>query len=349
VHLRHSLAEFGVAALVFSSVAFVGLIEGLGVGILAGVILFVVQYSRVDVVRASSSLGERSSNVLRPTPFRDTLMARAGEVLILELQGYLFFGRTNALLTRIRERLTTADQPPLRFLVLDFRHVSGLDASVSMSLAKLCQYAERDGFGIVLTGLANGLAKDLRRFEDGGRGTMARLRFAADLDHGLEYCEDRLIEAAGQKPREFTLRLDDDLRRFGAGADVIAALMTYVERREWPAASRLICQGDPSDDLYCIESGAVSVRIQVGDDRSLRIRTMGAGTVVGELAFYLAQPRAASVVAEGPTVTAGISRQALERMQREAPEAAALLHQYLARTLAEKLIDTTRMVAIEKT
>ncbi|MCU0838512.1 MAG: SulP family inorganic anion transporter [Rhodospirillales bacterium] len=348
IHLRRSWAEFGVAALVFSSVAFVGLIEGLGVGIFAGIVLFVVQYSRVDVVRASSTLATRASNVQRPTAFRDALLSRADEVFVLELQGHLFFGRMNSLLTRLRQRLGDAGRPPLRSLVLDFRHVTGIDASVSMSLAKLCQYADRDGFEIILSGLTADLAKDLSRLEQGKGAEMASLRFIVDLDHGLEHCEDRLLERAGLKPHEFTQTLEEDLCRFGANPKVIAALMPYVEKRQWPAGSRLIAQGDPSDDLYCIESGAVSVRLQISEERSLRIRTMGAGTVVGELAFYLGQPRAASVVAEMPTVTAGISRHALAAMQCEAPEAAALVHQYLARTLAEKLIDTTRMVAVEK-
>jgi len=349
VHLRRSWAEFGVAALVFSSVAFIGLIEGLSVGILAGIVLFVVQYSRVDVVRSSSTLDARASNVSRPTAFRDTLLAHSDEALVLELQGHLFFGRTNSLLTRIRQRLANAGQPPLRFLVLDFRHVTGIDASVSMSLAKLCQYAQRDGFEIVLTGLTDALAGDLSKLEEGKADEMANIKFVVDLDHGLEHCEDRLLETAGLKPHDFTQTLEDDLCLFGAEPAVIAALMPYVERRQWPAGSRVIAQGDPSDDLYCIESGAVSVRLQISDERSLRIRTMGAGTVVGELAFYLGQPRGASVVAETETVTAGISRRALAAMQQENPEAAALVHQYLARTLAEKLVDTTRMVAIEKT
>ncbi len=53
----------------------------------------------------------------------------------------------------MRERLEADDLPPLSFLVLDFRQVTGLDSAVAMGFAKLKNLAAEAGFVLVLTSL----------------------------------------------------------------------------------------------------------------------------------------------------------------------------------------------------
>lgn len=70
-----------------------------------------------------------------------SLRERGEQSHVLKLQGYIFFGTGNRLLTGIRARLMDAAVRPLRFLVLDFKRVSGLDSSVLITFTKLTQYA----------------------------------------------------------------------------------------------------------------------------------------------------------------------------------------------------------------
>ena len=72
---------------------------------------------------------------------------------------------------------------------------------------------------------------------------------------------------------------------------------------------------------------------------------MGAGTVVGEIALYLKLPRSASVIASGETVAIRLSGDSLLAMEEEEPRAAALLHAFMARELADKLVGATQQVA----
>ena len=104
-HLRRAWAEFAVAMLVFANVAFVGLLEGLAIGIAAGIALFVVKYSQIDVVRRQGSALEHHSKVVRSTRSRAVLDELGSRILILELHGYIFFGTSHVLLKRIRARL----------------------------------------------------------------------------------------------------------------------------------------------------------------------------------------------------------------------------------------------------
>jgi len=69
-----------------------------------------------------------------------------------------------------------------------------------------------------------------------------------------------------------------------------------------PAGSHLITQGEPSDDIFFIESGRAAVELGTGSGHHIRLATIGHGAIVGEIAFYLAAPRSASVIAEDDIV-----------------------------------------------
>jgi sulfate permease, SulP family len=76
----------------------------------------------------------------------------------------------------------------------------------------------------------------------------------------------------------------------------------------------------------------------------IRVQRMGAGTVVGELAFYLGTPRSASVVADGEGMAYRLTRESLERMEIEHPDFAVILHRFIADLLAERLLRTLKTV-----
>jgi CRP-like cAMP-binding protein len=76
---------------------------------------------------------------------------------------------------------------------------------------------------------------------------------------------------------------------------------------------------------------------------------MDAGTVVGEIAFYLGLPRSASVIGSERGRAYRLSRESLAKLRGKKPEMAARFHEYMARMLADKLLDTTRLLSVLKT
>jgi SulP family sulfate permease len=60
-------------------------------------------------------------------------------------------------------------------------------------------------------------------------------------------------------------------------------------------------------------------------------------TVVGEMGFYRQVPRAATVIAEQPTVVYRLTRVSFNKMQAEDPAAAAAFHKLIIRLLADRL------------
>ena len=119
-------------------------------------------------------------------------------------------------------------------------------------------------------------------------------------------------------------------------------LSKYLERKSVPEGTVLIRQGEQPEDLFVLESGRLSVELETADGTRIRVRSMRAGVVVGEVALYMGVPRTADVVTETPCVVLRLSRESIERMEAEEPEVAAALHRWLATTLAERLNDTQR-------
>ena len=70
----------------------VGVLQGVGLGLLVAIGLFVYDYSRTSVVRHALSGASFHSNVDRPPFYNQYLRDHADLIYILELQGFIFFG-----------------------------------------------------------------------------------------------------------------------------------------------------------------------------------------------------------------------------------------------------------------
>jgi SulP family sulfate permease len=329
--------DYLVVVLIVLVVAAVGFIPGVAAGLVAAIVLFIMDYSRVDVVKHALSGATYQSKVERDPQHRE-ILRRAGErIHILELQGIVFFGTAHSLLERIRARLGDPALPPITFLVLDFRRVTGVDSSAVLSLTKVLQLAVSRGFTVVLTGLGD---RARRQLEHGGLTEDAGgLRILSELDRAVQWCEDRLLETAEAPPGEAARPLPALLREgFGESVDP-ERLMAYVESVEVEAGHELIRQGEPSDDLYFLESGRVTAQFLRPDGQSIRLRTMGPGTVVGEITMYLDSVRTASVVTDSPSKLYRLTRTALSDMERRDPHLASAVHRLFARLLADRLSD----------
>src|SRR5205085_12348215 len=70
---RLARAEYAVVVLILLVVAMVGFLPGVAVGLVVAVVLFVVNYSRTDVIRHVLTGASLTSNVERPPRERDLL------------------------------------------------------------------------------------------------------------------------------------------------------------------------------------------------------------------------------------------------------------------------------------
>ncbi|MBK9261868.1 MAG: SLC26A/SulP transporter family protein [Polyangiaceae bacterium] len=330
--------EYGLVVTILVVIALAGFLEGIGVGIVVSSVLFAVNYSRIDVIKRALIGGEVRSNVERSAGDELTLEDRGKELYILQLQGYIFFGTSYTLLKRVHQRMLSEDSGPTRFVLLDFRHVDGIDSSAILSFVRMRKLAESHGVTLVLTDLPPAVKKQLDRggFSDDSK----RVRFFPDLDHGLEWCENKILQGAPPSMLPPTKLLDELENVFGS-RELVSKFLEYLEKVEAPSGYRIYRQGDVSKDLYLIETGELAAWLELSGGKTKRLRTMGPGTVVGESGLYLGAKRSATVVSVTPAVLYRLSIDSLERITHESPHLAAAFHQFVVRLLAERLVLAT--------
>jgi SulP family sulfate permease len=173
------------------------------------------------------------------------------------------------------------------------------------------------------------------------------LRFFADADHGIEWCEDQIIAPylAGLADEG---GIQDQLKAILPDADV-EKLIPYLQCRDYQPGEYLIHEGDAADFVYFIQSGRVTAQLEAPGKNPVRLETINGGRVVGEIAFFLGSTRTASVVADQDSVVWSLSIQDLERMQTADPETSNLFHRLSVMLLSQRVMHLTQTVrALER-
>ncbi|MGZ6316489.1 MAG: SulP family inorganic anion transporter, partial [Anaerolineales bacterium] len=321
-----------------------GFLQGIAAGVLIAAVLFVISYSRLNAIKNVLDGQSFQSNVDRPKAHRDLLMKHGAETFILRLQGFIFFGTIQAILERVRERLTSKEQPRLCYLVLDFQRVTRLDSSAVFGITRLKQLAVANGARMVWTQVSPTIQGQLQR---GGLVDESDDSFIIlpTLDHGVEWCENNILAAQGITDLTgFIERMEDQLERAFPNLHDVTRLTKYLDRREVPQGEYLMRQGDPPTEMYFVEGGLVTVQLEGVDGQVVRLRSIRGGATVGEMGLYLGAARTASVIAGRPSTVYRLSADALQDMGLHDPEVAALLHEWIARMLAERLAANNRTI-----
>jgi SulP family sulfate permease len=309
---------------ILATVMLFGIVAGVMVGTLASMMSFVLTLIRSGVIKEQFTCATRHSNVERPAPDIEWLKQHGDQAQGAVLHGYLFFGTSSTILDELRGPLQKA-----RILMLDFWHVSGIDVSSAVVLRKLLKLAADADVEVVFTGLS---AKLQSRLAGCGLDlARTRVHVFADLDHGLEWTEETLLSE---------VRKNVSLEEFFTGLDPaeVAKVGDYFEFVAVPARETFIRSGDPADRFYFLLSGRVSIHLQAAaTGYRMRLRSYGAGTIVGEMGLYSDEPRSADISADIDSRLASISRARLKEMEDNHPRLASRLHHLVVLTLATRL------------
>ena len=356
---RVSKLDYVMIWIIMLAIGLVGFLEGVAIGVLVAAILFVFNYSRIEAVRHMYTRRHYPSHVTRPPAEDELLEAHGSQIVMAELHGYLFFGTAHRLFSQLRTRLDEHGLEQIRFVLLDFRLVTGMDSSVNTSFRRLVRYLAQGDVQLVLTGMAPSLEVAWRRdVVAGGQVTAEKVTgvpIFPTLDLGLIWCENQILAAVdrcaqGQDTPNF---VDYVLTMLPATqADELAtrraSLAAVIEERRYAPAESIICAGEQPDGLFYLEEGEVVVQTSSPEGAPLILRRMQPGVVIGEISLYTGGGATADVVAGQPSALSLISRAAIAELERTSPDMAIALHRMLARDLSKKLIYSTRTVSVIK-
>jgi SulP family sulfate permease len=169
---------------------------GIFIGISLAFITLVVQTSQVPAVRASYS-GEIAGSTVRRNPSQYRYLREVGQQIhVTKLAGYLFFGTIVSVEERIRALIEdeTFHERPIRFLIFDLYHVTGIDYSAAEAFNRINRIFSRKGITLVMSGADSegSLGLSLQAVGLGQDGNEVKL--FEDLNSALESCENELLK-----------------------------------------------------------------------------------------------------------------------------------------------------------
>ena len=332
--------EYSVIPIILLVSIFAGFLQAIVAGIVAAIILFVIKYSRIRIIRYQASGVDMRSNLARDQRQNAVLQKYGNQTRLFTLQGFLFFGTAGSLYREILEAVEDPINKNLRYLILDFSQVIGADSSATLNFEKLAQrLSEREIF-LIATNLQPSVLDILRR---GGLDLTnnAYLLQHADVDKGLEWCENIILRDAGvieTDSQGLFERIAAELP--GSGHEQV--LGEYLKKVEVDAGQDLCQVGEDSNEVFFLETCTASAYIIDSRGQERRVSGAGRGAIYGEIGFFLGIPRTALVRADTDGALYSLTRASLAAMEREQPEMAAIIIRNLARVVTERLVNTTQ-------
>ncbi|WP_374127966.1 SLC26A/SulP transporter family protein [Sphingomonas sp. 28-62-11] len=333
--LTDYLSLLAIVAIIF----FWGFVFGVIFGIVTGCATFALSASRVNAIKFSFDGRSYRSSLDRGGRDLAILNDNGSELQGMALQSYLFFGSANGLYQHIKGLI--AANTNCRFLLFDFRLVTGIDSSATHSFNQIKLLAGRNCVSLVLVNMS----EDIRRaFQIGGLlGDDVIL--GDDLDHALEHCENIIIQrhrAVADDRETFIDWLGTALRdrRFAE------TLAQHCRRIEVSANALIATQGAPSDSMHFILEGRIGVVVNIGQHRQVRVRSLGEHTTIGEMGLLTQQPRSANIVAEANSVLYELSADSYARLMADHPALTQALLTYVITVMGERLRFASQAIGI---
>ncbi|KAL2012925.1 hypothetical protein VTN00DRAFT_450 [Thermoascus crustaceus] len=188
--------EYLTVVIIIVTMGAVDFVVGIFVGIILACVNFVVQTSRKSAIRATYS-GEFTASTVRRHPIQQRFLREAGQqTLIIKLSGFLFFGTIVDVENTIRGLIEEEafHKRPIRFLVLDFSRVNGLDFSAAEAFTRINRILRKRNVQAIISGLnvQGDIGRSLQNV--GLFREENEVQIFEDLNSALEFCENEYLK-----------------------------------------------------------------------------------------------------------------------------------------------------------
>jgi Sulfate permease and related transporters (MFS superfamily) len=303
-------------------------------GIVIAIALFVVRMSRSNVRRMYRCDTVHSRKVRAPE--EAVLLERRGaDILVLELQGVLFFGSAETLSGNI-DRVPAAGT---RTIIFDLRRVTEIDATGARIFAdiQLSLAHKNQRLAVVLASNSETAA----RLSEAGIGADCVFE---DIDRAMEWAEDDLLRAETKKFNSDEIPLGRIDLLSTLTSEEVKTIKSHMQRGTYPRGKVIFREGDPGNELFIVTKGRASAYLRQSNGGDIRLVTFAPGTLFGELAILDAGPRSASVVVDDDLTCYVLSEKEFAALAKNAPVVAIKLLVGLGRELSGRLRRANRTI-----
>ena len=325
---RLSPRDYGIILLIVAVAAFVGFLEALAVGLFTAMAIFVISYARLNVIRLRSTAATKRSRVER-SDTELAVLAEAGQsVIVLELTGYIFFGSANTLTEKVRQELS--QDPTPTSIILDFSRLSGFDASAAFSLRKLVGACQAKSVRCIFCGIKGDLEEQYLRATPPAE--------QADLHPSLDAA---LLEHENAVLTDINVTEEGSLVAFAEGVLAQEVVPAAVTVKTLKPDDVLVEEGSHSTDIFILRSGVMRAEVIGSDGTPLVIARFQPGALIGEIAYYAAVPRTATLAAD---TVCTVYRFEPERLAEDDLNLVGTLHNLVASHIARRLVRSTQLI-----
>lgn len=275
----------------------------------------------------------------RPPAHRETLDLEGDRLLVIEMRGDLSLAGAERILRRAGTALAEG-----RIVIVNAKSLTGFDAGSVRLLIDFGRTLETDDKTVRLTQpLEGGVISRLVR-EDGRMPQSFVIE--PSLDQALERAEDELLDMLGVLEPGETMPIEAATLFAGLSAAETDRLIKTVKptQHRYAAGAVVVRQHDPSDAIFVVASGSVTVQIPAESGPPTRITSFGPSAVFGEMGLIDGRPRSADIVAETAATCWSIPIDALRQFLAENPPIMNRVLGNLVVDLSDRLRQSNRMV-----
>ncbi|PYI12411.1 sulfate transporter family protein [Aspergillus sclerotiicarbonarius CBS 121057] len=188
--------EYLTVVIIVATMGALDFVVGIFVGIILACLSFVVQTSRKSAIRATFS-GKITGSTVRRPPIQQRFLKEAGhQTLIIKLGGYLFFGTIVSVENTMRGLIEEEafNKRPIRFLILDFSRVYGIDFSAAEAFTRINRILRKRNVQMTISGLdvEGDVGRSLQNV--GLFESVNDVEIFEDLNSALEFCENDYLK-----------------------------------------------------------------------------------------------------------------------------------------------------------
>ncbi|MCW2238374.1 SulP family inorganic anion transporter [Azospirillum canadense] len=327
-------------------VAAVDVLAALAVGMALSVMVY-LRRAAVSVVRRSYHGDRVHSMTGRSGTDMDLLERHGRAIAVMELHGPVFFGSADNL-ARAAETLNAGGET----LILDLARVNDVESTGVLILRRLDERLAREGKTLLLSGLGAGRSLRALLRDMGFDRPEAEGRVYGDLDTALSAAEDRLLarlSGAGVADGEVEMPLCDHPSLEGLTQAQFDLLSLTTRRLTFAPGERILSEGSTQNSQYFLVKGRVRVEKRSPDGgHSVRLGSICAGALFGEMAMLTGKPRSADVVADSAVVCHELAAEDVAMLDSLDPSISFILVRNIAREVTVKIGRMSRAATLSE-
>ncbi|NJK90975.1 MAG: glutaminase A [Blastochloris sp.] len=295
-----------------------------------------------SVIRKYFDASAVTSNRLRHSKESSLIQKHGKCIRVYELQGPLIFSTTEVIIREL-----TVSGPQSRCAILDFKRSLSIDESSCELLLKAWRNFHAQNHCLLfsnsshLTLLSRYFRVNLKETE------LPDFRMTEDLDYALEWAENDLLSTlAPDQVTEAAIPPEGMALMQGMENGDLKAISLLLKPRSYQKDARIIEVGEPSEEIFFLSQGAVSVVVQRPNGKDYRLATFSPGMSFGEMGVIDQAKRSAIIQADTEVKCLILSKKDFDQLDHTHPQLKIKLLKNLALEFSRNLRKANQEVLV---